>query len=144
MTTVMVAFVAVAFGSMTKSVDGLELVGFASPDFDAEADGVDVVLATELVELVVATVDVLLATVDIVVLTITLPELMVVTTTPGHKLGMPRSFWNTPMMLSSPTSTFAQLCFTLSPSAASPRTQAVEHVAPCLKSSGVHSVMAVV
>ena len=139
-TTVIVALVAVAFGSMTKSVD----VDFEPPVLDAEGDGVDVVLAAEFVELVVSARVVLLATVDIVVLVITLPEPMVVTTTPGHRLGMPRSFWKTPMMLSSPTSTSAQLRFTLSPIWARPRTHAAEHVAPCLKSSGVHPVMAVV
>lgn len=47
---------------------------------------------------------------------------------------MPRSFWKTPMMDVSPTSTLAQLLRTASPILTSPCTQAEVQVAPGLKS----------
>lgn len=69
---------------------------------------------------------------------------IVVTLTPGHRALMPMSFWKTPMMLVSPTSTSLHTLFITSPILASPWTHAVLHTAFITKSFGVQPSMVVV
>jgi hypothetical protein len=56
----------------------------------------------------------------------------------GHRAGMPMSFWKTPMMEVSPTSTLEQACLTAFPIFARPFRQLWLHVFAGLKSEGSH------
>jgi hypothetical protein len=146
-----VANVAVAFGSSVRAADDeLELGGCAvlvgsspssspsSSSFPAldVAAGVDVV---SVVDVVVTGVRVLASRVLVLLV---LPLAIDVTATFGHKLTIPSPFWKTPIMLSSPASTSAQLFFTSSPIFTRPRTHSAVHVAPALKSSAWQPDMA--
>jgi hypothetical protein len=51
-------------------------------------------------------------------------EVMVTTSTPGHREAMPMPNWKTPMMLVSPTSTFAHTLWISAPMSTSPCTHA--------------------
>ena len=140
----MVASVPVALGSKVKPpVADSELDGSSSPVPVAELDEVGVASVAESVE-VVNTASVLVAVLDSFVLVLPPSELIVVIVMPGHRLWIPSPFWNTPMMLSSPASTFLHLSLTLSAISERPRTQAAVHVAPALKSSGTHPEIDVV
>lgn len=61
----------------------------------------------------------------------------------GHRAGMPMSFWKTPMMDVSPTSTLEQACLTAFPIFARPLRQLWLHVFAGLKSEGSQPWMVV-
>lgn len=61
----------------------------------------------------------------------------------GHSAAIPRSFWNTPIIDVSPTSTSAQLVLMADPIFASPAKQSELQVAPTLKSEDTHPSIAV-
>jgi len=56
----------------------------------------------------------------------------------GHRAAIPRSFWNTPIIDVSPTSTSAQLVLTADPIFANPAKHSELQVAPTLKSEDTH------
>jgi hypothetical protein len=62
----------------------------------------------------------------------------------GHSEATPISFWNTPIIDVSPTSTSAQLVLIADPIFASPAKQPELQVAPTLKSEDTHPLIAVV
>lgn len=61
----------------------------------------------------------------------------------GHSAAIPRSFWNTPIIDVSPTSTSAQLILMADPIFASPAKHSELQVAPTLKSEDTHPSIAV-
>lgn len=128
------------------------MVSIAMPPDDDDAledcaelgGGLAVVVACAAVLVLVCSVDLVSLLAKLVELVAGLAALVVVCLLLGHSAATPNPFWNTPIMLVSPTSTSLHSVFTLTPIRTRPARHWTLHTAAAAKSEAAHPSIEVV